>query len=670
MSLAVLSGLTLCCVLGWLALGEANVARRGGSVDAPSALRSEPRAAKSSASDAHAAAQPDASAREVVATLGPELTPLSELRILVVEHESQQPLPNARVWIARRDIDAFAWDDAEARYGSRALALMLELGDEFAADERGELRVPLVESRTRIHAAAGDLHGGTVATASDIECVIELRRMTGIEIEVVDGGGSPVPGVWLALLEGEDPSAAWTAMTDDTGRASVLDLDDVRSGASGRWRVGVAFGAAVPDFVDLDERSPSWEDVRRRPIRFVLGDTGAVEFQLVDERGQTLAIDAEFALDVDESRIDAHFTLEENMWHTRLTRNGHVRFEHIALGLPLAIQVWALGFEFDEPADLSGPSLAGETKQVELRCASVRPIARGRVVDPEGRPAAHACLTASRPARDARAPLEHDAVRFACTTDAHGAFEAMLRRDFLVLDERELTLMVSDTNRATHVARIRVPALVANPRAGSPPSYDFGEVVVEPLEVLVSGVVVDDRGAPVECARIEARDATNGRDIGADDSFRCETDEAGHFVVSGDVPSARLAVWAEGDGVSNTVVAERGASDVRLTLRTRGRIVGKLLLPPGVDIDDFHLSFGAAVARAEPWKSPGSSHETFHDGRFITDREPGLWNFAVFEDGRDEPLWRRDGLVVESKQRLDLGEIDLRALLEGSAKSE
>lgn len=665
--LLLASVLALVFVLGWVALALARVA----SVDAcMDSVRANVAALETLESAPEVAPQAEASSRELVATPASVAIPVSELRIAVIDGASKQPVPNARVWIARADVDSLAWEDALARHGGRAAALMHECGDEFSADERGELRVPRVVVDTRIHAASRELHGGGVAAPSDGECVIELQSIAVLDIEVVDVRGAAVPDVWVALLSGEDLSPVWTALTDGAGRASVLDLDELRSDASGRWRAGVSFGAAVPRFVDVDERASSWELERRRPIRFVLAETGAIEFQLVDEHGQPLALEAEFGLYVDDDRLDEPFALEEDAWHGRHTRDGRARFDHVALELPLAVHVWAIGFEFDEPDDLRGPASPGDTRQVELRRTGVLPIVRGRVLDPEGRAFATAWLTALIPEFDPTAQSKYDALRWDCWTDGNGAFETELRRSFPVLDEYELALMVSETNRATYVGRVRVPPLTAAVRDGWPPSYDFGDIVVAPLDVLVSGMVVDDHGAAIECARVEARDADTGRTIEADDDLRCETDQRGRFVVSGAARPARIALWAGYDGESDVVIADRGARDVRLVVRPRGRIAGRLLVPVGVDIDDFSLIFKDAAPRASPWKSPNLSYETFNDGRFITDREPGEWSFAVFDHESDEVLWRRDGLVVESRQRLDLGEIDLRPLLEARPKNE
>src|SRR6185436_12205017 len=108
------------------------------------------------------------------------------------------------------------------------------------------------------------------------------------------------------------------------------------------------------------------------------GPTGNVEFALVDESGRPLAVQAEFGLYVDDARLAGERALEEDGWHQRFTSDGHALFEHVQLDLPLAIHVWATGFDFDKPPDLRGPSSAGETRRFELHCKSVLPIARGR----------------------------------------------------------------------------------------------------------------------------------------------------------------------------------------------------------------------------------------------------------------------------------------------------
>src|SRR5258705_6216915 len=195
----------------------------------------------------------------------------SSLRIVVAMKDDSRPVAHARVLLEKSGIDPQEWSDVVARYGSPESALAHGLGDSYETDENGELLIPLVDRRGLACAWREDLFGKTEIRPGTHDASIEMTRVRTLDIDVVDARGAPVPDVCIAALvvagaEWDSLNGGWT---DANGRVHVDDLDKA-------WRIGAAYGATDPAFIDVDERNPS------SPIRFVLGATGDVELSLTD----------------------------------------------------------------------------------------------------------------------------------------------------------------------------------------------------------------------------------------------------------------------------------------------------------------------------------------------------------------------------------------------------
>ena len=346
----------------------------------------------------------------------------ASLRIVVVTKEDSRPVAHARVVIEKSGIDPQQWEDEVARYGSPESALAHGLGDSHETDEHGELRISFVDRRILACAWGENLFGKTAIDPGTHEARIEMKRARTLDIDVVDAGGRPVPDVCIAFLavaraEWDSMNGAWT---DANGRVHVDCLDDRRWHENTTWRIGAAYGATQPEFIDVDARNPP------SSLRFVLGATGDVELSLTDANGHPLTIDAEYGLYVDASRVDPPRGLDPDSWHSRFTRDGHAVFPHVAIDLPLDLHVWALGFEFDEPKDLRAPSLPGETRRITLACESVRPIVRGRIVDSNDRPLSGAGVVAKESLNPDLKDFAEARQAFEARTEDDGTFECAL----------------------------------------------------------------------------------------------------------------------------------------------------------------------------------------------------------------------------------------------------
>jgi hypothetical protein len=584
----------------------------------------------------------------------------ASLRIVVVTKEGSRPVAHARVLIEKSEADPGHWQDEVARYGSSEGALAHGMGDSYETDEHGELLVPVVD-RTRVACAWGkDLFGKTAVASGTHDASIEMKRAQPLDIEVVDARGAPVPHVCIAFLaiagaQWESLPGAWT---DANGRVHVEDLEAWRWYHNTRWRIGGAYGATQPEFIDLDERNFS------SPLHFVLGATGDVELALADEHGQPLVIEAEYGLYVDNHRVNPARGLDPDGWHSRFTNDGRALFEHVALDLPLSVHVWAMGFDFDEPNDLRAPSLSGQTRRITLRCKSVRPIVRGRIVDSNDRPLAGVAVVAKESLDPDLKDFAEARLVFEASTEDDGTFECVLDHRGERSDLPAFVIAVNDENRPTLVAHVAGSQSTPDTRPGFPAHFELGTVLVQPLPILASGVVVDSQGRPVAGAHIETRETHDTEQWRVPPSgVECTTDRQGRFIVAGLTRAARIELRAQEafGGDSEPVVVEVGSNDARLVLNGSGRISARFILPEDLSIDDLDLSLSGRAAGPEDGKHLVCGYQTNPENGFVTSLiEPGRWSLTVHLGDGSELLPPREGIVVDAGASVDLGEIDLR----------
>jgi hypothetical protein len=175
----------------------------------------------------------------------------------------------------------------------------------------------------------------------------------------------------------------------------------------------------------------------------------------------------------------------------------------------------------------------------------------------------------------------------------------------------------------------------------------------------IEGLVVDEQGAPLAGARVQARQ-------GQDHRASTESDAEGRFRLGG-LPAGEYGLQAYPEGVSMhsgdeeapQVTATAPGKGVKLTVRRQARVVAQFRLPAG----------GAKPESVMVWvsdedgNSSGSSHE-WGDGRIVWVETPGKYrvgfcsrNYAPFEKE----------VELAAGQVIDLGEVllDVGLTLEG-----
>ena len=558
----------------------------------------------------------------------------SSCLVRVVEAGTGKPLPDARLWIQREDVDRDGpeWCRAMWRFNDVEPVLAGGLGLELALDEGGEVRVPRPARELSLAAARGELHGEATLEPGAAECVVELRPYHALTVEVVDRAGEPVPGALIEFFWGElNPlEGSNTLPTDEDGRLATPKLENQIHGHTNRGPVRLTLAGGVPCEPEMVEFT--LENVPTGPVRFVAGDFGSVEVQLTDPQGRALALEGTAYLDL--FMIEPTLTLWAGGGLERPLEGGRALFACVGLDRRLDVGC-APNAHADLWREVIGLSTPGQELRVLIPVGERRLIARGRVV---GVPAP-GTLTA-------RAPVP--SIQFQERIGGEGAFELALESGdvsqvtgpwFLKLERR------GEPALGTNV----VPRVDAEQRV-----VDFGDVVLEPLAALAHLSVVDEGGAPIASAWIEARSRAG--------SERRWSDEHGRCVLAGRVEDLPWRVAATHDDwlASDWLEITAPETEATLTLRRGATLEGRILLPRRANEEACNLEL--TVARAAVGRVFEYHGDPCAGGRFRFQAcEPGIASLSVVYDGQ----WvvERAGIELVAGATTQLPEIDLGTLL-------
>jgi hypothetical protein len=166
----------------------------------------------------------------------------------------------------------------------------------------------------------------------------------------------------------------------------------------------------------------------------------------------------------------------------------------------------------------------------------------------------------------------------------------------------------------------------------------------------IAGTVVDDRGAPLAGVTVNAYPDYPHlpRWLGqAPTSAQSITDDRGAFVLTGllDLPYLLSTKWhpnASTPWPLHGPIAHIGDHDVRLTLPSDGRLIGRLLDTTGAPL--AHVAVQVSLTRVA----------TDHDGAFdLQDVPPG--SYDVTFSGRDAVYFTKQGVEIRPGSTTDLG---------------
>ncbi|MCB9832526.1 MAG: carboxypeptidase regulatory-like domain-containing protein [Planctomycetes bacterium] len=583
------------------------------------------------------------------------------LIVRVIDADTDVAVPRARVHFGPCDKDRLRWIFTSSFH----LDGWMKEAKELVTDTEGRLHLP-VPAKSSVAVVLGNgRYGKVVIEAGAREVLISTSPALELSVKVIDEAGEPQGGVPVSWrLVGGAPGDLsqhdlFGAETDVDGTA-VLDvpvIDDLRWLFRGVGLRGL-FLPALEMAVDPALRL-SAPEADRKPIELILPSHGRLNIDLVGAREEDLSAGyfAAVARVEFEGRESRHRPSMRSNGLTRELHLGRAEFELVGLGLDLELEIWShpdCGFE-SMSAKRKGPVRADETvlQRFELPKAPDRALITFRAIDEMGRPIRR---TACNGYIDGPQTWSGDDWVWQ-ESDENGEVRLSLDPESIALKGNwnfRLSFRCEDAERKGEVQ-------VVTPGDGT---LDLGDVVFSAQPVVVSGLVLDPEGRPLEGATVSACDPQTRNFRSSMDYFeeRVTTDLNGRFVIRGEAAKGGLLfaavetvmVAAEyGMGFSDPIEVAVGASDLEIRMRPHARLQGRIVAAGGGDLGA--LGF-ALVPRA--WGRPPRIQPK-EDGAVSAWVPPGTYDFVVTRPGDDDPIVRREGLQFVSGQTHDLGEVTI-----------
>lgn len=545
---------------------------------------------------------------------------------------------------------------------------LIELGTRYAADAEGVAQVPRLLPRTRVLARTDEAIGrASVGESPADELVVRLEPRASIRILVVDARGQPVPAAPVALQRRSDEHwrDALVLTADDSGAVvcdrlwAHLDLADLEASPPARFAVGV-LGAES----ELPDEACAPIDAAlldAGTCTLVCAATGELRVRIVDTRGETLPTRGHVFVSQRSHNL-REFALGARRT-SRPATSGEVRFEHLALGLELAVDL-ALdgGLAAVDRTVVDGPTRPGEVVEaVVVRDAAN--LLRGRLTGPGGRALARARL-------DVEVATHHGRMPVSWRTDEDGVFAYSVDPLDGEGPRRDLALHWTDPDGRPWSAVVPIAAQLP------PGTTDLGTLALEPTPVLLSGRVLDHRGAGVAQAHVSVRWEVERNGERESESIywlqrlAVTTDEDGAFAIHAHPPEAArgtLVVTAAGHDRQSFPVT-LGDTAVTLRLAAPTTLAGRVLVDPvHADASQFLMvlepveSGPRALPQRVPWQDPADGVLPFRAA--VAGGQ--TWD-AVLRTRAGVELARVEAIAIEAGQELAppaLNPLDLRGRL-------
>ncbi|MBL8840687.1 MAG: carboxypeptidase regulatory-like domain-containing protein [Planctomycetes bacterium] len=536
----------------------------------------------------------------------------------MIEGDRREPIPFARVGLSRGGNGGLDPGDLVGD----ATSLRRAASQLFAADAGGVARVPWpanVGSRDWLFAIEGERRGalrldGTAGALVELE----LWPARAVSVRVVDASGAPAIGTPVRFgsrLHGEFQAAlreVVTAPPDGVARLDGLDTLDRgwRSGSLAEWGVFVP-SLHDPPFASVDPEAPPDE-----PVLLRLPAEVALEVVLRTATGQSYRGRGSISV----YSFDAEGSIASERQQGASFVDGRARCAALPPSMPLLMQVEADGLAATIERRIVTPAIGEPPLLLEFEVEASIDGIEGRVVGEDGAAVVHAPLEL-----ELRSSMRVRRLRAESDEEGRFRFDAELRVAELLGSSFRL-LRPDDRSRMASGA-LSEAAVEATLR--------LGDVVLRLRPLLVSGRVVDTQGKPIDSAAVAisfGRPLTEEEEASLDEPWpSTSSDQEGHFALFGAIDLASATVQAsDGFGArrSPPIPFQSGATDVELCLPATGRLLGRLLLDPGVPLQGLQLcaapSAGSDIDAQMQWAI------TLGDASFaLLGLAPGDWDVEL-----------------------------------------
>lgn len=597
----------------------------------------------------------------------PVLAAGEEVKIRVVR--GNPPTPAADV-----EVSYITVPDGEARLRGKVLRQHCwpeTMGARASTDAHGEVAIPAVKAVLLVSARSGDEFGYASLPPGRPAVTVRLQLDERLTLRTIDNAGAPAPGIPLLAFQqfgNDEAHTVWQGPTDDAGTVAVEHFQLLRGDQPGgkeprpeTFAVVPAIAFAQPVVVPFVGRP-----VGKEAVTIVVPPAGAMDVLVVDRSGIPILSPAAITGSC-EPAPDVKDPIRLAAGHVMQRANKPVGKDTVRLpffGLGTTIRLTARFENERRPASESvgGPAPNDGQRILHLGPQHVVVAGRIRIRDGTGVGAAHLAAALWR--------ADRDVGRFTVHTIADGAFDIVTgpRNDGpFWLDVRHTIPPTEDGALPLQLgARVRIDRLVAGER------NELGDVVLDVLPPLVSGVVVDDLGAPVGNADVRvqqeqrpANEQERPREPWRDlPHLTGRTAEDGTFVFHGAMPPGAIRVRADSDlHFADSLPLFSVGQQLRIVIVRNGIVRGRALLP------DW-LPDGTASLTLRPYDETTRDRDTRRidlsrrrGGRFTVEPlRTGRYDAIVALRNLPEPVLVIPDVFVQPGEVDDarLREIDLR----------
>jgi len=479
---------------------------------------------------------------------------------------------------------------------------------------------------------------------------LEVRAADPVVLEPRLGGrivGRLVPQEGTEVKGDVEGSVrAWSSV--DQAAASAAVQGDLRFELNGLFPGGeYHVGFRSPEHEDVDDRRAVVRPGEATEIELPLRRGASVSGVLVDEAGAPVA-GAQISV-----TTRTPFTVSGE---GRTDAEGRFRLAGLSAG-KVAITVERVGFV---PLHRDVPELAAERDVTGLRLVLERGASvEGRVVFPDGTPAADARIRYTLPGRGGRPWPSSFTVR----AGEDGAFVvAGLGDEPIRLDAWAVQKSTVDV-----VSAIRGKTRRKTERTRHAGSLD--DVLPGVTDVVIrlgggntlAGIVLDTSGAPVREFRIRVTEIGDGAWDRRDHVSRKFEATDGAFELSG-LPAGKFEVTASAEGFGTSTAQQRflpGETEpLRFVIGRTGSIAGIVLTAGGTPIEGAWIEENRERSR-RMWPGNVRPARSEADGSFLlADVEPGTFSLTARADGHAPSV--RTPVRLEPGEDLDGVELHLR----------
>ena len=486
------------------------------------------------------------------------------------------------------------------------------------SDDDGTFSFDKLVGRTYVlTASAGDLIGGPVTyklTGASDPVVVRLGEGAGVIVTVTGEDKKPVEGADVIVGD----MSRKTARTDAKGEAT---LRPVRPGYVGVQATAGGYAPATA-YATVGSAGSTGR------VSITLKKGFAVSGRVIDEAGKPLAKVRVSATGGSWNEwLDDDSDDDDEKGGVATNAKGEFTIAALASGNHTIYAIDGEHATGSTKIDVSGAPVTG----VEITMKEGG-VVSGKVLDTEGKPVPYATVKLAGAGEQMWRVQARQA-----TTDQGGTFE--LRG----LAREKLTARAESETAASKLVDIDLTSQVKHQV----------ELVLD-VTGMISGVVVDDKGAPVAEVTVNAFP-----DILAGESMEglalagmssATTDGAGGFAIRG-IPDGTYRLWAARAARQNEwgergVAAKTGDKNVRVVLSAGGTLVGKLVIAGGAAPKLAHVQLG--------YQAPTPAV----DGAFtIKDVTPGPYS-VTFRGAEFAELIKHD-IEIKPGATTDLGTVTL-----------